>query len=64
MSDKDISRIGELRRALVTLAHHQGVTVPETVETVKAGILRDGADPDIVAGFFVDLDAVASLHIN
>ena len=39
-------------------------TVPETVQTVKLGMLADGADPEIVAGFFADLDAVASLHIN
>lgn len=64
MSDSEYNRLGDLRNALVALAQHQGATVPETVQTVKAGILRDGADPEIVAGFFDDLDAVASLHIN
>ena len=52
MSKVELDRLGDLRRTLAALAQHQGVTVPETVQTVKAGILRDGADPKIVAGFF------------
>jgi len=64
MSNGDMLRIEDLRRVLISLAQHQGVTVPETVQAVKAGVLADGADPEIVAGFFADLDAVAALHIN
>jgi hypothetical protein len=64
MSDGDMIRLEDLRQALISLAQHQRVTVPETAQTVKLGMLADGADPEIVAGFFADLDAVAALHIN
>ena len=58
------ARLEDLRRTLINLAQRRGDTVPEAVEAVKAGILQDGADPEIVAGFFADLDTVASWHIN
>lgn len=54
----------QLKRDLETLARLRQVTVPEVVRGIKASMLSDGAQPEIVAGFFDDLDEIAALHIN
>lgn len=64
MSDGDMLRLEDLRRQLINLAQQRRVTVPEVVQSVKDGMMASGAHPEIVAGFFADLDAVAALHIN
>ena len=57
-------RLEPLRRDLMTLARLRGVTVPEVVRRIKADMVRDGADMEICAEFFRDLEEVADLHIN
>ena len=53
----------QLKFDLEKLAAYKGLTVPETVESVKRETLAQGADPETVAEFFRQMDEIAQLHI-